>query len=124
MPPDQVTSEEAGQTDNDDEHIDVDIFDEDYYEDLLLKVTDMFPGALHTGIIHGVSCAAHCIHLIVTHAINETPGTQALIDKSRILAKKLRTPTLRAIMKNEGWNMAVIDVVTRWNSIFTMVIYR
>lgn len=118
----QNASDEADTIDGD-EHIDPDIFDDEYYDDLLLQVRDLFPGALHTGIIHGVSCAAHCIHLVVTNAINETPPTQALINKSRILAKKLRTPTLRAKMKIDGWNMATIDVVTRWNSIFTMVTY-
>lgn len=104
-----------------DEYIDEDIFDEAYYDDLLGGVRNRFPDILHTDIIHGVSCAAHCIHLVVTHAINKCPSIHTLIEKSRNLSKKLRTPTFRALMKDSGLPMAILDVVTRWNSIYTMV---
>lgn len=104
-----------------DEYIDEDIFDGDYYDNLLDDVRNRFPDIFHTNIIHGVSCAAHCLHLIVTHAINKCPSIHALIEKSRNLSKKLRTPTIRTLMKDSGLPMAVLDVVTRWNSTYTMV---
>lgn len=82
---------------------------------------DRFSDILHKDIIHGVSCAAHCINLVVTHAVSKSPTVDALIEKSRNLSKKLRTPTFRALMKDFGSPMAVLDVATRWNSIYTMV---
>lgn len=116
------SANEDSPRDDDDEYIDSDIFDDVHYETLLSEVREFFPDALHTDIIYGISCAAHCIHLVVTQAIEKSLQTKALIDKARKLAKTLRTPRVRAIMGASGFNMAIIDVITRWNSISTMVI--
>lgn len=121
---DMVSNNDAGERDitsENDDIIDHSIFDDEYYEHLLREVSSMFDDNVHTDIIHGISCAAHCIHLVISHAIDDTPEIKILLDKSRCLAKKLRTPTLRTMMKEAGVNMAIIDVVTRWNSIHDMV---
>lgn len=104
-----------------DEFIDDTIFDAQYYDNLLTEVRSMFPNKIHTDLIHGISCAAHCLHLVITHAINDTPAIKSLLEKARDLAKKLRTPTLRTMIQDSGLNLAIIDVVTRWNSIYNMV---
>lgn len=106
---------------DEEEFIDNTIFDASYYDDLISKVQSMFNEANHTSLIHGVPCAAHCPHLVVTHAFTDLPDTTKLIEKCRNLAKKLRTPSLRTILKSFGCNMAQIDVSTRWNSIYSMV---
>lgn len=107
--------------DCDENFIDHSLFDEQYYEDLLEEVRSMFPDSTHTNIIYGISCAAHCFHLIITHAIDDTPEVKSLIAKARELAKKLRTPNIRTILRESGLNMAKLDVITRWNSIYDMV---
>lgn len=109
------------QFDESDEFIDHDIFDEKYYDDLLLKVQSMFNEINNTRLIHGISCAAHCLHLVVTKAMENSPNTRSLVEKCRALAKKLRSPSVRSMLKSAGLNMAIIDVETRWNSIFSMV---
>lgn len=112
-------SDEADE--NGDYTIDHSIFDDDYYESMLTDVRSSFSDTMHTDIIHGISCAAHCLHLVITHAIEKTPAIMSLIDKARTLVKKLRTPTLRSMLSENGLNMAKIDVVTRWNSVVNMV---
>lgn len=110
-------------TEDDDEYyIDSDIFDDDYYDDLLTDVRESFNCACSSDLIQGISCSAHCIHLVVSHAIDNSPGIKKVINESRTLVKKLRTPTFRSKLKSADLNMAIIDVETRWNSIYSMVL--
>lgn len=109
-------------SDDDDSHIDEDIFDSNYYEDLLAKVRAEFEESCYTDMIHGIACAAHCLHLVIINAIKKTNSIKLLLDKSRSLAKKLRTPKIRALLESSNLNAATIDVVTRWNSLYSMVI--
>lgn len=123
--------EENGATDDleivnssdDEENIDTDIFDDNYYLDLLANVRSMFDDIPYTNLIHGISCAAHCLHLIITNAIEKSEATKELINKCRTLAKKLRTPTFRSVIHSEKLHHAKVDVNTRWNSIHFMVIF-
>lgn len=109
--------------DSDDEyHIDQDIFDSQYYDDLLANVQAEFEQCIYMNMIHGIACAAHCLHLVITNAIAKNRSTKLLLDKCRELAKKLRTPKLRAMLETSVLHMATIDVVTRWNSVYSMVI--
>lgn len=115
---DDENSDEASDID---EHIDSEIFDDVYYGNLLSEMRSTFSDTFHTDIIHGICCAAHCIHLVVTQAIEKSPQTKFLVDRARRLAKTLRTPRVRSMIIARGMNMALLDVVTRWNSIFVMV---
>lgn len=112
--------------DDDDEYfINTDIFDDEYYHDMLQEVKDRFKGTCSSDLISGLSCAAHCIHLVVTHAMDNSPEISKVIKNSRTLAKNLRTPTTRSKLRAAGMNMPILDVETRWNSIYSMVItYR
>lgn len=57
----------------------------------------------------------------MTKAITHSRDTLNLIEKGRNLAKKLRCPTFRQILRSAGVSMATLDVKTRWNSIYSMV---
>lgn len=100
-------------------YIDTDIFDDEYYDDLLSEVRSNFKGVCSSDLIQGISCGAHCIHLVVSHAINKSPETSRIINRCRTIAKKLRTPTLRSRLKSANLNMAIIDVET---IVYSMVI--
>lgn len=107
---------------NDDEDIDNETFDLDYYSDLLTNVRSAFSNDVsYTDLIHGISCAAHCLQLVIIKAIKNCLETQQLIEKCRELCKKLRTPTYRSMLKSNKLKQAKMDVNTRWNSIYTMV---
>lgn len=114
-------SESTGNEDEDEYYINTDIFDEEYYRNLLSEVESEFETTCSSDLIHGIPCAAHCIDLVVSHAVDTSPEIVRLLKKCRTLAKTLRTPTLRAKLKAENFNMAMIDVSTRWNSVYTMV---
>lgn len=60
---------------------DNDIFDDQYFEDLLNGVRMQFNALVYSDLIQGVSCAAHCFHLIVTKAIEKSPITTELLKK-------------------------------------------
>lgn len=113
--------DQSAHEENDEESdIDDEIFDEEYWGHLLNNVIDHFQ-LDHTDLIYGVSCAAHCIHLILTHAIDECVATKELVEKCRVLARKLRTPTFNEMLRSKKMLAAKIDMKTRWNSIFSMV---
>lgn len=105
----------------DEYYINTDVFDQEYYDSLLEEVRPMFENALTSDLISGISCAAHCIHLVVSHAVDNSLEIGCLIGQCRSLVKILRTPTFRSKLKAAEMNMAKIDVETRWNSIFSMV---
>lgn len=104
-----------------DRDIDGDIFDEQYYTDLLNNVRDEFNNVPYNNLVPQISCANHCIHLLVTHAIDNCPRIEATIDKCRILVKKLRTPTYRNMLLDSKLPAPKLDVVVRWNSTYILV---
>lgn len=106
-----------------DEHIDGDVFDEEYYTDLLSRVRSMFETTEYTDLVNGISCGIHCLHLVVTKGINSSTDTKNLVARSRELVKLLRTPTFHSKLVEAKLKQAVIDVETRWNSIFAMVCF-
>lgn len=110
--------------DDDEYYINPDVFDEEYYDEVLQEVRARFEGACSSDLISGLSCAAHCIHLVVSHAMDNSPEISEVIKKCRALAKKLRTPTFRSKLKGAGINMAMLDVETRWNSMYSMVMTK
>lgn len=81
--------------DDSDFDIDCDIFDATYYGDLLNNARSQFEELHYNDLIHGVSCAAHCFHLIVSKSIEQCEQINNLIQRGRELSKKLRTPTFR-----------------------------
>lgn len=104
------------------ERFDPDIIsDEQYFRDLLSNLRSEFQGEIHKNLVNGICCAAHCLHLVVMGAINESNTVCNLIDKCRSLAKKLRTPSMRFELKSNKHKIPILDVKTRWNSIFNMV---
>lgn len=105
-----------------DESIDDEILDGAFYSELLNSVRNEFKDTCYTDLIYGVSCACHGIHLIVTKSIAKSKEALALIVKCRQLAKKLRSQTFRYILERKNQKNAKIDVETRWNSVYTMVI--
>lgn len=99
-----------------------DIFDSDYYEDLLASVRDSFMDDITYGhLVENTSCGAHCFHLIVTQAIKACIDTKELVNSIRAVAKKLRTPIFQMMLDNEDLKHAIVDTETRWNSTFFMV---
>lgn len=104
-----------------DEFFDPDDFNNEYFHDLLTNLRCEFPNAYYNGLLTGISCGAHCLNLVVTDAIKVSAELSDLIDKCRSLVKKLRTPSLRAALKEKSHRMAILDVKTRWSSLYDMV---
>lgn len=102
------------------EIFDPEIFNDEYFSDLLTSVRDEFDCS-YNGLFNGLACAAHTLNLVVKDAITHCVELKELIEKFRTLAKKLRTPTLRNALKEKKQKMALIDVNTRWSSLYNMV---
>lgn len=107
---------------NNDERFDPEIINDDqYFQDLLSNVRNEFSGEIHNNLINGICCAAHCLHLVVMGGIIESNIVYNLIEKCRNLAKKLRTPSMRFELKEKKLKIPILDVKTRWSSVFNMV---
>lgn len=112
----------AFESDSDnDEIFDPDIFNDEYFRDLLSNLRNEF-SCSYSSLFTGISCAAHGLHLVVHDAIKACTEIASLIENCRSLVKKLRTPKLRGELLKRKQKMAVIDVKTRWSSMFNMVI--
>lgn len=105
----------------DDESVDLDILDNDFNTNLLNSCRQQFTDTSYSDLIYGITCAAHGIHLIISKALAKSDSKQTIVEKGRELSKKLRTQTFRYILEEKKLNFAIIDVVTRWNSIYAMV---
>lgn len=109
-----------GNSNSSDETFDPEIFNEEYFHDLLSNLRNEF-SSTYDSLFTGISCAAHGLHLVVKDAINQCKEIGDLIEKCRTLVKKLRTPNLRGELKKRGQKMPIIDVKTRWSSLYNMV---
>lgn len=113
-------------TNDEDEHeessIDEDVFDIDYYSDLLENVRGQFSDFLYVDLIHGVNCVAHCLHLIVKKSVSSCATVESLVTKCRKLAQKLRTPTFLGMLMAEKLKSPILDCQSRWNSIYSEAI--
>lgn len=99
---------------------DPEIFNEEYFRDLLQNVRKEF-NCSYDGLFTGITCAAHGLHLVVIKALSLCNGIELLVQKCRVVVKKLRTPNLRGVLDERGKKSAVLDVKTRWSSTFNMV---
>lgn len=123
LPENVQTEAGSEQTESDDSDFDIDddVFDDQYYMDLLDNMRSGFDGTLHKNLIHGISCAAHMINLVVMHGLEKCVEVGSIIQKARDLIIRLRTPTFVEMIKALKLNTAKLDVKTRWNSIYVMV---
>lgn len=104
-----------------DEYFDPEEFDDEYFGDLLAHLRTEFTDTWYNGLLTGINCAAHCLNLVVKDALEMTTEFKDLIDKSRTLVKKLRTPSVRGALREKSMKMAILDVKTRWSSLYDMV---
>lgn len=113
--------EEEIEDDNNNDEMDSEDFDDNYFHDLLDDVQNEFNRNIYIKLIPDVSCAAHCLHLVVKDSIKKCTDLSNIIDRCRELCKKLRTPSLRNLLVLDQRKMALIDVQTRWSSLYKMV---
>lgn len=118
---DEEIDTDPDQISEDEENIDDDIFDEQYYSDLLNNVREEFNNIPYKSLIPRIACANHCIHLVLTHAIENCQQTAETLAKIRQLVKKLRTPTYRNLLFDSKLPVPKLDISVRWNSIYLMV---
>lgn len=118
---DENESDSEGTRETYDEYsFDPEIFDTVYFTDLLVSLRGEIQAEFDS-LINNVPCAAHTINLVVAGAIESCLRTNSMIEKARKLVKKLRTPTLRNLLEIGGRKMSLLDVPTRWSSVYTMV---
>lgn len=69
-----------------------------------------------------IACSAHSANLAIGETINRCSDVKVAIEIFRDYAKKLRTPTLMRVLKESNQNMALLDVPTRWSSLYNMLL--
>ncbi|XP_060859859.1 uncharacterized protein LOC132937046 [Metopolophium dirhodum] len=69
-----------------------------------------------------IRCSVHSLQLCVLHGLKNAHITSC-ITEARKVVKKLRTPKYASWLKRKHLKYAVIDIETRWNSLYNML-YR
>lgn len=72
--------------------------------------------------IQNMACAAHTLQLAILDAFKLWPDSNELIIKCVDIVKAVRTPNIRRLLKDRRMIVPGLNVVTRWNSIYLMVI--
>lgn len=90
------------------------------FQALILKCLDDY--AIQTMDIYGIRCAAHTLQLAIRETMTASTY-QRLITVFRDVAKYLRKPTSRRIMKEQRIRIWLprMDCETRWSSFYRMV---
>ncbi|XP_046809840.1 uncharacterized protein LOC124420564 [Lucilia cuprina] len=70
--------------------------------------------------IHLMRCAAHTLQLCVVD-LHKQNDLKYKIEVARNAAKSLRTSKNRLILKKHNQKIPSLDVITRWNSTYTMI---
>lgn len=70
--------------------------------------------------VTSIRCAAHTLQLAVNDALQEDESIHT-INEARSVVRKLRTPTMRNMLKASNKNKPLLDVATRWHSTLDML---
>lgn len=81
---------------------------------------EALPNDLQWEGVLGLRCAAHTLQLAVADVLKE-PGITAILNSSRSLCRKLRTPNISYILDRLGQTKPILDCPTRWHSTLDMV---
>lgn len=68
-----------------------------------------------------IPCSAHTVNLAIGNAVKECVEAKQTIDACRDYCKKLRTPNVIRIFQEARKNLALLDVPTRWSSLYEML---
>lgn len=71
--------------------------------------------------ITSVMCAAHTLQLAVRDILREDDISD-IVDVSRAIVRKLRTPNMRQLIKATSSKKPIMDCTTRWNSTHDMLL--
>lgn len=71
--------------------------------------------------IEGMPCAAHTLQLSIVDTLQEFETETGLLQKSRTVSAKLRTPNIMTIINGRNLPVPVLQNLTRWNSCLDMV---
>ncbi|XP_055308273.1 uncharacterized protein LOC129572355 [Sitodiplosis mosellana] len=69
-----------------------------------------------------IACSAHSANLAIGDTINKCTEVKNAIEIFRDYSKKLRTPTSMRVLQENNQNMALLDVSTRWSSLYNMLL--
>ncbi|XP_060859754.1 uncharacterized protein LOC132936957 [Metopolophium dirhodum] len=71
-------------------------------------------------IFTGIRCVAHTLQLAVIDSLKDG-GVDKLLNKVRILVRKLRNQTYIYLIKKEKLKLPILDCLTRWHSTYDMI---
>ena len=69
-------------------------------------------------VVRGLRCTAHDLQLAVKDALEHCDDSLLYINRSRDLVKYLRTSNIMFLLKAQKLKVPILDVETRWHSIF------
>lgn len=71
--------------------------------------------------IFGISCAIHSLQLVIKDGLNNCSSAKKLIFNCAGIVRKLRTPAIRALLKERNLKIPVLEHSIRWNYTVNMV---
>lgn len=99
--------------------------DEEFYSELIKQAAEKYATKnIRIRMTKHIGCAVHHNHLIIKHALAESPISEAVIKKCKERIKKLRTPFYLAMIKEAGQTLPVLEFKIRFNTVYLMVFFN
>lgn len=95
--------------------------DEEFFRQMLKEAVEEYFEKPLADYVYSVPCGAHTFQLAMKYALIASPTTSAIIESVRNIVKKMKTPTVIRVMKEQKLLLPILDNETRWNGKYTMV---
>ncbi|KAF0702319.1 Zinc finger BED domain-containing protein 4, partial [Aphis craccivora] len=103
------------------ENPDSNVTDKDYEKtENILTDIQSFQSFGDSSIFTGIRCVAHTLQLAVIDSLKDS-GIEKLLNKVRVLVRKLRNQTYIYLLKKENLKSPILDCLTRWHSTFDIL---
>jgi len=74
-----------------------------------------------SGFVNSIRCAEHTLQLAIMDFLKIFESKRNILKKSAAVVKKLRNPSILALIKKENLNKPILHCVTRWDSTYKML---
>lgn len=71
--------------------------------------------------VYSVPCGVHTFQLAIKDALHASTLASNIIESARTIVKKLKTPSVITVMKEQKLHLPILDNLTRWDGKYTMV---
>lgn len=95
--------------------------DEEFFHRMLKDAVEVYFEKPLADYVYSIPCGVHTFQLVIQDALKASTSASQTIEHAHDVVKKLRTPNIITVMKEQKLRLPIIDNLTRWDGKYTMV---